>query len=73
MSILHSMNMITGVSIARSPHILNSTNDGIRSQGIYLLNVDVVAGGKDADGDEAGDDGVRLRSSMSGGGRAQSS
>ena len=73
MSILHSMNMITGVSIARTTHRLNSTNDDIRSQEIYLLNVDVVAGGKDADGDEAADDDARSRSSMSGGGRAQSS
>jgi hypothetical protein len=73
MSILHSMNIITGVSIARTPHRLNSTNDDIRTQGIYLLNVDVVAGGEDADGDEAGDDGVRSRSSMSGRGRARSS
>jgi hypothetical protein len=67
------MNMITGVSIAHTPHRLNSTKDDIRSQGIYLLNVDVVAGGEDADGDIAGDDGTRSRSSMSGGGRAQSS
>ena len=67
------MNMITGVSIARTTHRLNSTNDDIRSQEIYLLNVDVVAGDKDADGDEVGDDGVRSRSSMSSGGRARNS
>jgi hypothetical protein len=67
------MNMITGVSIARTPHRLNSTNDDIRSQGIYLLNVDAVASGEDADGDIAGDDGTRSRSSMSGGGRTRSS
>ena len=73
MGIFHSMNMITGVIIARTPYILNSTNDDIRSQEIYLLNVDVVAGGKDADGDEAGDDGARSRSSMSYGGRARNS
>jgi hypothetical protein len=65
--------MITGVSIARTSHRLNNTNDDIRSKGIYLLNVDVVAGGEDTDEDEDGDDGARLRSSMSGGGRAQSS
>jgi hypothetical protein len=69
MSVLHSINMITGVSIAHTSHRLNSTNDDIRSQGIYLLNVDVVAGGEDADGD----DGSRSRSSMNGGGRARSS
>ena len=73
MSILHSMNMITGVIIARTPYILNSTNDDIRSQEIYLLNIDVVAGGEDADGDETGDDGARSRLSMSGGGSARSS
>ena len=73
MSILYSMNMITSVSIARTPHRLNSTNDDIRSQEIYLLNIDVVAGGEDADGDEVGDDGARSRSSMSSGGRAQNS
>ena len=67
------MNMITGVSIARTPHRLNSTNDDIRSQEIYLLNVDVVTGGEDADGDEDGDDGARSRSLMSSGGRARSS
>jgi hypothetical protein len=43
--------MITSVSIARTPHRLNSTNNDIRSQGIYLLNVDVTASGEDADGD----------------------
>ena len=73
MSILHSMNMITDVIIDHTPYRLNNTNDDIRSQEIYLLNIDVVAGGEDADGDEAGDDGVRSRSSMSGGGRARSS
>jgi hypothetical protein len=67
------MNMITSGSIAHTPHRLNSTNNDIRSQGIYLLNVDVIVGGEDADGDKAGDDGARLRSSMSGGGRARSS
>ena len=67
------MNMITSVSIARTPHRLNSTNDDIRSQEIYLLNVNVVAGDKDADGDKVGDDGARSRSSMSSGGRARNS
>jgi hypothetical protein len=54
--------MTTGVSIARTPHRLNNTNDDIRTQGIYLLNIDVVAGGENADGDKAGDDGARSRS-----------
>jgi hypothetical protein len=63
------MNMITGVSIARTAHGLNSTNNDIRSQGIYLLKVDVVTGGED----EAGDDGARSRLSMSDVRRAQSS
>jgi hypothetical protein len=65
--------MTTSVSIACTPHRLNSTNDDIRTQGIYLLNIDVVAGGENAYGDKASDDGARLRSSMSGGGRARSS
>jgi len=65
------MNMITGVSIDGTPYRLNSTNDDIRSQEIYLLNVNVVAGDKDADGDKVGDDGARSRSSMSSGGRAR--
>jgi hypothetical protein len=71
---LHSMNTITGVSLARTPDRLDSMNEDIRSRGLYLPIVVVVAGGGDADGD----DDVRLRSSktrssMSGGGRAQSS
>jgi hypothetical protein len=65
--------MITDVNIARTPTRLDSMNEDIRKRRIYLLivNVNVVDG--DVEGDEAGDDGTRSESSMSGGGRAQSS
>jgi len=61
------MNKIADVSIARTPHRLNNTNDDIISRGIYLSIVDVVVDGGDADGDhdEVGDDSARLRLSMS--------
>ena len=74
------MNMITSVNITRTLDRLDSMNEKIRSRGLDLPIVDVVDGGED--GDEAGDDDVRLRSpkarsrsrsSMSGGGRARSS
>jgi len=65
--------MITGVSIARTPNRLDSMDQDIRTRGIYLPIGDVIAGGGDVEGDEAGDDGTRSKSSMRGGGRARSS
>ena len=65
--------MTTGVSIARTPNRLNSMNEDIRTREIYLSIVDVIAGDGDIEGDEAGDDGTRSMSSLSGGGRARSS
>ena len=61
--------MTTGVSIARTPNRLNSMNEDIMTQGLYLPTVAVVVG----------DDGTRStlksssKSSMRGGGRARSS
>jgi len=48
-------------------------NEDIRTREIYLSIVDVIAGDGDIEGDEAGDDGTRSKSSMRGGGRARSS
>ena len=64
--------MTTGVSIARTTNRLNSMNKDIRTREIYLSIVDVIAGDGDVEEDEAGDDGTRSMSSMSGG-RARSS
>jgi len=58
------MNNITSASMARTPHGLNNTNNNIRPD---LSIGDVVAGGGDTYDDEAGDDGTRSRSSLSGG------
>ena len=48
-------------------------NEDIRTREIYLSIVDVIAGDGDVEGDEAGDNGTRSMSSLSGGGRARSS
>jgi len=68
MSMLHSMNTITDVSITRTPDRLDCMNKENWSRELYLLVVDVVVGGGDADGDEADGDVSMSRSSMSGGG-----
>jgi hypothetical protein len=39
---LHSMNTITGVSLARTTDRLDSMNEDIRSRGLYLSIVVVV-------------------------------
>jgi hypothetical protein len=63
-----SINITTGVNIARTPVRLNSWKKDIGPRDVYLLTVarDDVTGDGNADGGDA-------RSSMSGGGRARSS
>ena len=77
-NILHSINMTTGVSIARTPNRLNSMNEDIRTRGLYLPTVAVVVGDADG-GDRTRSTSKSLmlksssKSSMRGGGRARSS